>query len=286
MRADVHVFNTQVPAALGPRRARSVPYIVITDVTPKQFDAMSQGYGHRADRPGPLRFAKHRWNCRVFGRACRVVAWSSWARDSFVNDYGVAPDRTAVIPPGVDLGQWQPRPHTDRGAATILFVGGEFRRKGGDDLLWAFTQLPRGSAELVLVSRSAPSALPDGARVVDDLQPNDPRLVELFHTSDIFALPSHAETFGIAAVEASAAGLPVVASAVGGLTDIVVHEETGYTIRPGDREALATRLRLLIDEPELRQRLGAAARRRAAEHFDSSVNAERIFDLARECARR
>lgn len=281
---DVHVFNTQVPAALAPRPARAVPYVVISDVTPMQYDAMARGYGHRADRPGLLRSFKHRWNRHVLAGACRVVAWSTWTRDSFVTDYGVPPERTAVIPPGVDLQQWEPLPKDDEHPVRILFVGGEFDRKGGPELLHAFRHLAPAQAELVLVTKSTVE-VSEGIRVVDDLVPNDPRLVELFRTSDIFVLPSQAETFGIAAVEASAAGLPVIASAVGGLTDIVADGETGFAIPPGDRGALATRLRVLVEHPELRRQMGAAARQRAVERFDASTNAGRLFDLIRGCAR-
>lgn len=274
--ADVHVFNTQVPAVLGGRAARSRPYIVITDVTPRQYDRIADAYGHTPDRPGPVATAKHRLNRHVFTHAAWCVGWSRWVRDSFVADYGVEPDHTEVIPPGVDTADWQPGAGSGGPGLRILFVGGDFERKGGPALLRAFAQLP-DDCELVVVTKSrVPRA--DRVRVVDDLGPNDPRLVELFRTSDVFALPSLAEAFGIAAAEASAAGLPVVGSDVGGLPDIVEHGVTGFVVPPGDDGAIARAL-LLLGERETRDRMGAAARRRAEERFDARTNALRLLDL-------
>lgn len=281
--ADVHLFNTQVPAALGGRRSRSAPYIVVSDVTPIQYDEMATGYGHHADRPGPLARAKHAWNRHVVQRACRVVSWSTWTRDSFVADYGVDPGRAEVIAPGVDTARWAPGDAVRDGPARVLFVGGDFHRKGGDDLLHAFSCLPRGSAELVLVTKT-PLPRVDGVEVVADIEPNDDRLVHLMRTSDIFVLPSRAETFGIAAVEASAAGLPVVATNGGGLPDIVVDGRTGLTVEPGNRDALVRALTRLVDDVETRRRLGAAARQHAIEHFDATKNGRRLLDLVRACA--
>lgn len=279
MPADVHLFNTQVPAVLGGGLARSRPYVVITDVTPVQYDRIADGYGHRADRAGPLRWWKHRVNRRVFTDAAWCVGWSSWVAASFVEDYGVDPSRTAVIPPGVDTELWHPPAERNRPGTRILFVGGELERKGGDLLVESLSSLP-SDVELWLVTKT-PFSGSERVRVFDDLVPNDPRLVELFRSSDVFAIPSRAETFGIAAVEASAMGLPVVASDVGGFADIVVDGETGLVVEPGDLASLTGALRRLVDDPRLRRGMGEAARRRAVERFDARTNAGRLFDLAR-----
>ena len=224
---------------------------------------------------------KRRVNQHVFSGAWSCVAWSSWTAQSIMEDYGVEPDRVNVIPPGVDTSRLHPSDRAD-GPVRILFVGGEFERKGGDLLLRAFAQLP-GDPELVLVTKSkVPRA--DRVTVISDLAPNDDRLIELFRTSDIFALPSRAETFGIAAVEASAAALPVVATNIGGLSDIVVDGETGLLLPVADVSAVTTALNTLIYDAELRRRLGANARSRALEKFDGPTNAGRLFDLATACA--
>jgi glycosyltransferase involved in cell wall biosynthesis len=280
--ADVLVFNTQVPAVLGGRAVRSRPYVVITDVTPLQYDAMAAGYGHRADRPGPVAWLKHRANRRTFQAAAHCVGWSSWVCESYVGDYGVPPARTSVIPPGIDTSVFRPAGRTDDGVFRVLFVGGDFERKGGFDLLDAFRSL-EGPKELVVVSRSEVPAS-DGVRVVRDLVPNDLRLVELYRTCDVSALPSRAETFGIAAAEAAAAGLPAVVTRVGGFADIVVDGRTGFLIEPGDTVALADRLRRL-QHRDMRANQSSAARTHAVEHFDARTNAGRLLDIIRSAAR-
>ena len=98
---------------------------------------------------------------------------------------------------------------------------------------------------------------------------------------DVFALASLDEGFPIAALEAMAMGLPVVASAVGGLLELVVDGQTGWLVPPGDSGALAQRLRALLISPDLRQAMGAAGHDRARQHFsvEQMVNAiTRIYD--------
>jgi glycosyltransferase involved in cell wall biosynthesis len=265
--AAVAFFNTQVPAMIGGRRVRRRPYVLCTDITPVQYDRMAEQYGHRADDGGPVAFLKNRWNRRIFRGAAATIGWSSWATRSMIEDYGVRADRAHVISPGVDLTRWRSTAAPADGPVRILFVGADFARKGGPMLLEAFSRLPAGSSELLVVTR-----------------PNDPALMELYRTSHVFALPSSAEAFGIAAVEASASGLPVVAARVGGLADIVDDGTTGYLVQPDDVDGLADVLARLVGDPALRQRMGAAARCRAEERFDAARNARAIVDLLLSCA--
>src|SRR5262249_2670387 len=83
---------------------------------------------------------------------------------------------------------------------------------------------------------------------------------EVLSRIDIFVVPSLSESFGVAAVEASACGLPVVASRVGGLPEVVVDGETGLLVPPSDSPALANALDRLIGSEELRVRFGRNGR--------------------------
>lgn len=273
--SDVLFFNTQVPAALGGNLVQRHPYVISTDITPIQYDQMSQQYGHQPDRPGPIQRYKHQVNVTLLRNAARLLPWSTWTRDSLITDYGVTPERIEVIPPGVDIDRLTPGTEQHDGPLRILFVGGDLYRKGGDLLLRAFQALPPGMAELILVTRT-PVPRTEGIRSFHNLQPNAPELLALFQTADVFVLPTAAEAFGIAAAEASAAGLAAIVTGVGGLTDIVVDGETGFLMPPGDLETLVARLRLLADDPALRIRLGRAARQRAETCFNARHNAERV----------
>ncbi|MCL5996499.1 MAG: glycosyltransferase family 4 protein [Chloroflexi bacterium] len=281
---DVVFFNTQVPAALGGTPVRRRLYVISTDITPIQYDGMALHYNHHPDRPGPLKWYKHRANVRLLRSAARLLPWSTWTGHSLAVDYGVCAEHIHVTPPGVDLECWAAKADYSRAACMrVLFVGGDFYRKGGETLLRAFKALPSGTVELHVVTRSQIPAV-EGVRLYQNMSPNSEALIALYQSCDCFVLPTEAEAFGIAAVEAGATGLPVVATLVGGLADIVADGESGFLIQPGDAAALAQRLRLLADDAGLRERMGRAARARAMQRFDARVIADQIvrilFDVA------
>jgi glycosyltransferase involved in cell wall biosynthesis len=280
---DVALFNTQVPAVLAGGLTFRRPYILCTDITPIQYDGMASYYNHTPDRSGLLKEYKHRVNMRVFQNAQRILPWSNWTAASLIKDYGVAPDRIEVIPPGIDLDLWQPGTKKHTGPLHILFVGGDFYRKGGDLLLKACEQLPKGLVELHLVTRSS-IIQNEWIFVYNNITPNSPELIRLYQDSDVFVLPTNAEAFGIAAAEATAAGLPVIATAVGGLTDIINHGENGYLIQTGDIKGLVKYIQQLATDTSLRQVLCQAARCKAEDRFDAKKNAKRVIEIIKETA--
>ncbi|WP_322511707.1 glycosyltransferase family 4 protein [Chloroflexus sp.] len=275
---DVALFNTQAPAALAGSLVYRRPYLLATDITPRQYDAMAALYHHRADRPGLLAELKHRLNMKLFQRAAWVLPWSRWVGEALVREYGVIPDRVKVIPPGIDLTRWRPRTERAPGPLRVLFVGGDFERKGGPVLLAALRHLAT-PVELHVVTRSPIEPAAAGMYIYRDLSPNSARLIELYQQADIFVFPTQAEAFGIAAVEAIACGAPVIATPVGGLPDIVQDGVNGFLVPQNEPAAVAARLRLLIEHPETRQQMGQAARRHAEQHFDALRNAAQIAEL-------
>jgi glycosyltransferase involved in cell wall biosynthesis len=101
---------------------------------------------------------------------------------------------------------------------------------------------------------------------------------EVLVQAQVYVQPSRAESFGLAALEASAAGLPVVASAVGGLRDVVLAGETGLLVEPDDPVALADAIQELLDDPSRARSLGDAGRRRALADFSSERFADRLAE--------
>lgn len=276
---DIAVFNTQVPASLGFQWLNKQPYVVCTDITPVQFDRMGDHYGHQDDKIGFIADAKHRTNMRMFDNARRILPWSTWTAQSLIDDYGVPAERIEVLPPGVDIDAWHPDESQRMSVLPrILFVGGDFARKGGQTLLEAFRKLPPNSAELHIVTKAKIDPEP-GVMVYNNMRPNSLELTRLYQSCHIFCLPTLAEAFGIVAVEASASGLPAVTSNVGGLVDIVDEGVTGFQIRPNDVDTLCTRLRTLVDNKDLRDRMGLAARKRAEARFDARKNGERLVQI-------
>jgi glycosyltransferase involved in cell wall biosynthesis len=221
----------------------------------------------------------------LFHSATRLQAWSHWAKQSVVDDYGVPEDKIVVNPPGVDLGRWRPRPDARerRRPAQVLFVGGDFRRKGGDVLLdWFRTQNP-DEVELQIVTREevAPRR---GVHVHRDMQPNSEQLTALYHQCDVFVLPSLGECFGIATVEAMATGLPVVVTDVGGTADIVEPGRNGYLVTPNSVGELSQAIDAILSDDARRSWMGLQARRMAEVRFDLETNAKRTIDELKRMA--
>lgn len=123
-------------------------------------------------------------------------------------------------------------------------------------------------------------------------------LSEAYASGDVFAFPSDSETLGFAAIEAMAAGVPVVAARAGGIPHIVSHEETGLLVAPGDAEALAAGIARVLDEPELRDRLARNGRLEAerwswrastkalVERYHQAIRVESLSRQARQADRR
>jgi glycosyltransferase involved in cell wall biosynthesis len=106
-------------------------------------------------------------------------------------------------------------------------------------------------------------------------------VAEILASSAIFVLSSRSEALPVSVLEAMAAGLPVVATRVGGVPELVVDGETGLLVPPADPRALAAALQRLVDEPELRARLGAAGRARVEERFALESFLQSHLDLYR-----
>jgi glycosyltransferase involved in cell wall biosynthesis len=188
----------------------------------------------------------------VLSRARLVIAQSSALADE-VKRLGAVDVRT--IPPGVEVPE-----HTGAEAEPpeILYAGRLSAEKGIRELVVAAEGLP------LVVSGDGPlrGEVPNALGFV----PYE-KLQRLYSSAAVVACPSHREGFGIVCAEAMAHGRPVVAGAVGGLLDLVVHEETGLLVPPRDVDALREALRRLLADAELRQRLGAAGRERIRERF-------------------
>jgi glycosyltransferase involved in cell wall biosynthesis len=225
---------------------------------------------------------------RLFDRFLTVSAYSARELQS-------SPRRTRVIYGGADPIRYAPDRTINRDG--VLFVGRLTPHKGVDRLLEA---LPRG-ARLRIVGtpghdpnppeRGYPHLLRSLAagRQVDFLENvSDPELPILYRSARVFVLPSVEQTcygkhvavselLGLSLLEAMASGTPVIASAVGGVPEIVRDGVTGFLIPPGDVEALRDRLRQILGDPALARRLGANARTDVLERFTWERVAERCL---------
>ena len=265
------VANTHKPIALCHDVVGRVPTAIMLDATPLQYDALRYVDDPSDSVPG-VPAVKYRLVRALFHRAAALLPWSSWAGNSLESDYGVPRERIFVTPPPVDTQLWALVSKPPRSQLELVFVGGDFERKGGPELLDWFRRVGTGRVRLTFVTRS-PVAEEPGVRVVR-AGANSEELRALVQGADVFVLPTKADCFSIAGQEAMASGVPVVLGDVGGIPDLVEEGVTGYLVRPGSSTALDEPLERLLSSGSLRRDMGVAARDRAVEMFDS----RRIFD--------
>ncbi|MDI7275270.1 MAG: glycosyltransferase family 4 protein [Anaerolineae bacterium] len=211
-----------------------------------------------------------------FDRLDGRIAVSEAARDAvsryFPGDY-------TIIPNGIDYELYsrevEPLPEYCDGRPTILFMGRLEKRKGFEYLLQAFARVRRRIPHARLLVAGAYSkedkepyvlqARREGIRGVRFLgfvpTEDKPRC---FRSCDVFCAPSVGfESFGIVLLEAMATGRPVVASSIPGYRTVLTHGREGLLVEPGDPESLAEALVRLLEDPDLRQRMGACGQESA-----------------------
>lgn len=277
----IHLFEACVLASLRDLIIPG-PLIVNNHDDPPIVDPLTYPLYPRHLTQGRWRRSLSLWIDRWCARHTSLfVPWSNWAANIYTESCGVPAAKVHPIHVGVDLELWPVvhKPTNSQTKLKVLFVGGDFERKGGDLLLDVFCQQFRDRAELHLVTKSAPANTPKDVIIHSDLFPNDPRLTQLYASADIFVLPTRADLSSFASLEAMASSCPVIATAVGGIPDIVRHGETGLLIPKNDASALAASLDVLLTNPSQRRGFGQAGRQVVEQHFSAEVNTPRILKL-------
>lgn len=250
-----------------------------------------------------------------------VIAVSHGMKKDIMSCYDVPPSKIHVIHNGIDLAEYRRRRSTsalarwgiDPGKPYVLFVGRITRQKGIIHLVNAIPHIDPG-AQVVLCA-GAPDTREIAAEMaagvagikkkrgnviwIEKMLPQN-EVIELYSHASAFCCPSIYEPFGIINVEAMACGAPVVASAVGGIPEVVVPEKTGLLVpfqprRRGDYEPrdpvkfsrdLASALNRVLRSPSLRGKFSEEGRRRAETCFSWAGVAKKTRDLYRSLVRR
>ena len=263
------------------------------------------------------------WIERIaYQNADGVVAVSESMRQDVHELYGVPQDRIRVIHNGIDLSQYRPTPNPatlrelgiDPELPIVLFVGRITRQKGIIHLVNAIPYVHPG-AQVVLCAGApdtpeigremaeavarARAAAQDRIIWIDEMLPRE-KVINLYTHASIFVCPSVYEPFGIINLEAMACETPVVASAVGGIPEVVDHGSTGLLVAPEAMSAteeeprhpdqfsrdLATEINTLLDDPALRARMARNARARVEELFSWESIARQTLEFYRAVAAR
>ena len=270
IRPDIVHLNSSKAGVLG-RIAGTlarVPVIVFT----------AHGWAFKAT--SGLRARLYLWGDRVVRpRTTMTICVSDTDRREGIAARTCSADRSTVITNAVDVDA--ALPHTPGGGerVEIVSVARLTAQKDFPGLIAAATQLAPGTAHIRILgdgpqrpeleTQIARHNLDDTVELVGEVADVRPYLA----TADIFVLSTHSEGMPIAVLEAMAANLPVVTTNVSGLHEVVLHEQTGLLTAADDPHALAEALTRLIDDPNLRRRLGDNGRRRAEEHFSLAPGA-------------
>ena len=251
--------------------------------------------------------------CRVCTTAGRITAATSVEWDQLVHVYGAGSSLIRIVPPGVDTARFHPLEQSyarkvigvPRDQKVILFAGRIEPLKGIDTLLRAIGLLRERRPELsprhltVPIIGGDPSD--EGVRANEEMARLQALRAELglsdlitflgaqdqdslnfyFSAADCLVMPSHYESFGMVALEAMACGAPVIASDVGGLTQLVRHGETGLRVPPRDPEALADAIDYLLSDEPRRRRMGHSAAC-LAEDYDWSKIVDKLASVYQE----
>lgn len=274
---DVIHIHTQAIAYLAVPLFKKYPSVVSIDYTHALL-AKEHPYPASITYQPIIAFEK-----KCFTHAAHIITWSERARNSVIRDYGISPNKVTAIPPPVPLEFFTtitPRTKNKNSLPRLLFVGNQFQRKGGEDVLNVFLESCANICELDIVSNSDLNlpVLPN-LRVHRGIQPLSAEILELYQKADIFVMPTHEDCYPMVFIEAMGAGLPSIGTTVMGVPELVQNGVNGLTIAPGDRTALKQAIFKLVENPELRLSMGQAGKKIAQEKYDAVSNCHKIAEI-------
>ena len=283
---DVLHFHRQATAYASLDLMAQVPAIVSIDCTQT---CVLQDASSPAER-WSLGFNVKR-DGEIFRRAAAIVSTSRWAERDIRQMYPECLTPIHVLANPVDLDAFDPAWIAERRArrsplVRCLFVGGDFPRKGGFDLLDAWRAGDfAGRAELTLVTDwPIPMPLPPGVRQQRGMRGQTPEWFDTWRSADLFVMPTRNEAFGLVYQEAAAAGLPAIGSRLNAVPELVDDGRTGLLVTPRSVTEIRRALEELIASAELRERLGREARMKATRDADPVAHRDALLALIRELA--
>ena len=272
--------------------ARKLPLVMLALIAGKPV--ILHAHSGRFDRffRGLPKWAR-RGIAAVFRRATAMVVLSESWRDFYVSAFGLKDGQCRILPNPVEL----PPAFPDRSArshVTFLSLGRMWEQKGTFDTLTAVAGLKPHALPLKLIlagdgavqevrRRAQALGIGDQVEVLGWVGPTE--RARLLARADVFILPSYQEGLPMALLEAMAAGLPAIVTPVGGIPEVVRHEQEGLLVEPGDVPAIARAIRRLCEQPADRLAMGRAARRRV-EPMAIGPYMQQLSELYRDVAER
>ncbi|MEZ4731083.1 MAG: glycosyltransferase family 4 protein [Caldilineaceae bacterium] len=268
-----HAFSFQTQTMFDASR-EGVKHFVYTDHTA----LANLHYPSLSKQERQAALVSNRWiqqERAIYQHAAVNFPMSQFIARSMIEDYGCPHEKVVCVYAGGNLAyQSEPTPK-NYASKTIIFVGVEWERKGGPELAKAFALVRQThpDANLIVVGCTPQISLPN-CRIVGKVPVQSIR--QYYDQASIFCLPTRREPFGFVFVEAMLEKLPVVATRIGAVPDLISEGETGCIVEPGDVQGLATVLTKLLGDPTRCQAMGEAGHRRAKEEFSWDKVAQRI----------
>jgi glycosyltransferase involved in cell wall biosynthesis len=274
---DAVVVNTQSVALRLVDVAEELPVFVCLDAT---FAQLSRSGWFAPNIPSKLLLpvtsaAIRQKEKKLFARAACLVPWSRRTERSLREEYGLKETCIHRLPPslpmtglGAHSGRKGERPQ-------LLFLGGDFRRKGGPLLLECFRRHFAGRCELHVVTESAVEPEP-GVIVHRGVKHGSPEWRERWANADVFVFPSTLETYGIVLAEALAFGVPVVSADVGAARELLEDGEAGWLVSQPDGDTLGDAIREALTDTATARARAERGRQLVGHACDLETNARKL----------
>lgn len=266
-----HAFSIQT-GSLYDTGVPGVPHFIYTDHT--HLSNLASPFFDRRMLRSQAWIALER---SIYHNAARVFTRSSDISADVVKHYGAPPEKVVCVRAGSNVTVPESFCPDNAGYSNrhVLFVGHDWERKGGPELLEAFQAVQQvyPDAHLTVAGCRPRIELPN-CTVLGRVSLND--LLQHYARASLFCLPTKLEPFGIAFLEAMMCHLPIVATAIAAVPDMVVEGENGMLVPPGDSQALGRALIDMLSDPERLEKYGAAGYRRATENYTWTRVGERI----------
>ena len=215
-----------------------------------------------------------------------IVLSKSW-QNFYISQLGLNPDKVFVLPNAVKLPSIVPVRSTSA-PIKLVFCGRIGARKGAFDLVQALTYLTDDQKAMTQLMMAGDGDLEQGHSLSEQLHLSEQvtflgwlspqKRDQLLAHADIFILPSYNEGLPVAILEAMAWGLPIITTPIGGIPEVIIPNQNGLLVEPGNVQQLSKAIQLLIEDPQLRRSLGEAARE-TAKSFDASTYGDRLATI-------
>jgi glycosyltransferase involved in cell wall biosynthesis len=215
-----------------------------------------------------------------------VIVWSNWAKKGYIRD-GVDQSKINVIPPTFTTTTNKRTEHSSR---NLLYIGRDYYRKGGDVVLKVFENLKKSfeDVHLTFVGRIEDLAALEKVERDKNISHFDhvsgsELHKRIFPMSDIFILPTTAEAYGMSVLEAMSNGIPVVASDISAIPEVVEDGVDGYLADPSSVQSFTSACARLLDNEQKRSKMGQNAKEKLVREFSKEKIGRKLYQLYLNC---